>query len=163
MSRLKILFTCAMVLIAIFIASLFTTVNGFSPSEIWFSVAMFLIGIYTLIYYKFFKLDSSLYYGVLLILLAVSTAYRHFSGLSFARGYPYYIACFAYAHFAVFVVFRQYIHCKIFAILGIEVILLMSYKINLLPLFALIAINVGFLALVAFNACIRVRRNLRRE
>ena len=163
MTKLKFLFLFFIIIAGVFVASLFLEIGSVKLQQIWFSVALFLIAMYSLLYSWLFKMDSSLYYGVLLALISVFSAYRYIQKIDFKFYYPIYIACFALASFAVFVAFRQNIHYKIFAILGIEAILLMCYKINLLPLQVVIAINIAYFTFVGINAIFRLRKNLRRE
>ena len=73
---------------------------------------------------------------------AVSIAYRFLMFIDLFLFYPIYILCFAISHFAVFALFRQNIHLKLFAIFAIEGIMLVSYKMHILNLTMLIAINV---------------------
>lgn len=160
MTKFKFLFLVFIVEVGVF--ATLVVFNLGELQELWFSLALLLIGAYSLIYSYLYKMDSSLYFGCLLIGLGFTTAYRHINEISFAQFYPIYIACFAFAHFAVFVVFRQNIHFKLFAILAIEAILLISYKIKILSLLALVLINVAYLIFVLINGAIRVRKNLRR-
>lgn len=146
----------------IFTFCLFLKLEQFNVFELWFSLALFLIGIYSLIYSHMYTLDSCLYLGVLLICFAFATAYRYLTIMSFGDFYPIYFACFAFAHLSVFVMFRQNIHFKIFAILMIEVILLMSYKANLLSFLLLALINGMFLLFVVLKIILRAWKNLRR-
>lgn len=142
---------------------MFTKFNNFATNKIWFSLALGLIGLYSFLYYIAYRLDSSLYYCVLLITFAMTTAYRFINQIEFVNFYPVYMMCFAMAHVTIFVTFRQIIHLKVFAILALEVILLMCYKNNYIPLGLVIAINIIYVLLVLMNTIIRARRNLRRE
>jgi len=159
----RILFFSFIAIVILYIISMFVQIGDIKLNSIWFSVAMLCVGIYALIYSYLYKLDSELYYGVLNIMFAMATAYRFITDIKFMMFYPIYILCFAVAHLAVFVLFRQKIHFKLFAILFLECILLTSYKMNFLSLYVLLAINIIFLLFVAINGVYRLRKNLRRE
>ena len=73
-----------------------------------------------------------------------------------------YILCFSLASFAVFVIFRQNIHFKLFAILTIQVILLVSYKMNYLNIWQVVFINALYLLTLLIRTIFRIRKNLRR-
>lgn len=159
----RVLFLVSVVEIIVFCILMFTKFNNFATNKIWFSLALGLIGLYSFLYYIAYRLDSSLYYCVLLITFAMTTAYRFINQIEFVNFYPVYMMCFAMAHVTIFVTFRQIIHLKVFAILALEVILLMCYKNNYIPLGLVIAINIIYVLLVLMNTIIRARRNLRRE
>ena len=159
----KIQFCSAIVIIGLFIISLFININGFFLREIWFSISLVCIGLYSLIYSFLYKLDSCFYYGMLNVLFAFATAVRYLTNITFFSYYPIYVLCFAISHFAVFVIFRQKIHFKVFAILLAEGIILLAYKKKFLSLETLIAINGAFLLVIAINMLYRLRKNLRRE
>ena len=159
----RVLFLVSVVEIIVFCILMFTRFNNFATNKIWFSLALGLIGLYSFLYYIAYRLDSSLYYCVLLITFAMTTAYRFINQIEFVNFYPVYMMCFAMAHVTIFVKFRQIIHLKVFAILALEVILLMCYKNNYIPLSLVIGINIIYVLLVLMNTIIRARRNLRRE
>ena len=159
----RVLFLVSVVEIIVFCILMFTRFNNFATNKIWFSLALGLIGLYSFLYYIAYRLDSSLYYCVLLITFAMSTAYRFINQIEFVNFYPVYMMCFAMAHVTIFVTFRQIIHLKVFAILALEVILIMCYKNNYIPLGLVIGINIIYVLLVLMNTIIRARRNLRRE
>lgn len=148
--------------VGLFVLCMFVKIASFRLSFVWFSLAVFFVGQYALLYSRLYKLDSSLYYGVLLILIAISSAYQFYSGYGFGEYYPIYIICFALSDFAVFVNFRQNIHFKMFAILLSEAILLLCYKTNYLKAWWLLIINGLFILFIIIQMAFRVRRNLRR-
>ena len=158
----KFLFFCALMLVGLFTVAMFVNIGQISLRSIWFSVALLCIGIYSLLYSHMYKLDSCLYFGILNICFAFATAFRFLLAIKFGVFYPIYFICFAIAHLAVFVIFRQNIHFKLFAILSIEGILLISYKAKFLNLWLVIAVNAIFLLFVLSSSIYRLRKNLRR-
>lgn len=151
-----------MFLAILFILSFFVEFNGIKLNSIWFGIAILLIGVYTLSYYLMYGLDSSLYYGTFVFLCGVMNVLQNILAINTFMFYPMYILCFALASFAVFAIFRQNIHFKLFAILFFEVILLISYKMNYLNLWQMIFVNGIYLFVLLIRSIFRVRKNLRR-
>lgn len=161
MKKNKILLIFSSTFALLFIASLFITINSIQLRQYWFSIACVFIGIYALLYCYMYKLDSSLYYGILVVGVGIASFYQTSFRLSFYFFYPVYLLCFALASFAVFARFRQKIHFKLFAILALEGILIIVYKLNYLNFLQLVIINGVYLLFVLINAIIRVKRNLK--
>lgn len=159
----KILLTTSIILTGSFVFGLFIKIGELRLKHIWFSLALVCIGLYSLVYSYMYNLDSITYFGVLVIAFAFATAIRFLTMISFNNFYPIYFICFAVAHFAVYVLFRQFIHFKVFAFFLIESILLITYKLKFLSFLELTSINVEFLIIVAINVAIRLKKNLRRE
>ena len=163
MSKIKWIIIFTVIEITTFIMLMFVSLNGFKLNSIWFSIATFFVGLYAINYYFLYKLDSSLYYGVLLISLSLCQVYKFVNDYSFSEFYPIYFFCFAIANFSVFVRFRQNIHFKMFAILAFEAILLVTYKLNIVNFASFVAINTIVISLMFITLTLRIRRNLRRE
>ena len=161
MKKNKILLAFSILFTILFIVSFFITVNNIQLRQYWFSIACVFIGIYALLYCFMYKLDSSLYYGILVGGVGVASFYQTSFHLSFYYFYPVYLLCFSLACFAVFARFRQKIHFKLFAIFAFEGILLIVYKLNYLNFLQLVIINGVYLLFVLINAIIRVKRNLK--
>ena len=161
MKKNSILLIFACTLVVAYVSLLFVSINGVIIKEVWFSLACVFIGLYSLLYYAMFKLDSSLYYGTLVLGVGVASFFRHSFMYSFGYFYPVYFFCFALASFAVFAVFRQKIHFKLFAILFVECILLIVYKLNYLNFASLAIINGIYLIILGINAILRIRKNLK--
>lgn len=161
MTKGKLLFLLFIIESIIFAVTLRLNLLGINLFNFWFSLSLFFIGIYSIIYSNLYKLDSTFYLGVLLISFAFFTAYRQIMFASFNSFYPYYIFCFAIAHLAVYFKFRQNIHVKIFAILILEVILLLSYKMNFIQFATLAILNSLFLINILVNVTARARKNFR--
>ena len=137
-------------------------INDFYLKNIWFSISLFLIGAYAILYSAVYKLDSELYFGSLTMSFSVVLTLKKIYEIPFFKFYPIYILCFCLASLSVFVAFRQNIHLKMFAILFFEVIILTSYKLNYITSDLIIALNILFLLIVAIFALCRVGKNLRR-
>ena len=163
MSKSKFLLLSTSLILISYVCLLFLKIKDISFHNLWFSLLIFCIALYALIYAFFYKLDSCTYYGVLLLCFSLAITYRFVSGINFAIFYPAYIFCFAFAHLSVFVLFQQNIHFKLFAFLILEVILLTSYKMQFINFWLLFAINGSLLTLFAINYFYRLRKNLRRE
>ena len=159
----KVLIPSAIIIFVLYVLTLFLEIGNFSLYNIWFSLLIFYLSIYVFIYAYLYKLDSALYYAVLLLSYAIATFYRYIIAVEYKNFYPIYLLCFSIAHLAVFVVFRQYIHFKLFAILSLECILLISYKINYITIWSVIQLNVLFILFIFINFVYRLRKNLRRE
>lgn len=163
MKKTKVLLISAIFLVVIFAVVMFLQFNNFKFYNIWFSLSLLFVGIYALIYFINFKLDSSLYYAVLLIALGSCSIVKYLYEFSFYFYYPIYIFCFAFASFAVFVRFRQNIHLKIFAILIFEGIILIGYKLNFFNIIPFYILNGLYLLLIGFDVLIRINKNLRSQ
>lgn len=161
MKKNKILLFFAIFCVILFIFSLFFEINNVSLKEYWFSIASVLIGQYSFIYFLMYKLDSSLYYSFLNSSIGISSFFQSVNEYSFVFYYPVYLLCFAISSFAVFVLFRQKIHFKLFAILTLEAILLIAYKIKILNLWQLLLINGLYLIFVLAEIVFRIKRNLK--
>ena len=147
----------------LFVSLFFVKIKSFYFSQMWFGVAVTLIGLFSFFYSYQYNLDSSFLYGVALILIGACVTFQHINLLSFRYFYPVYILCVSVAHFAVFVRFRQFIHFKIFTILFFEAILLVCYKVGYIGFNWLILINAIYAAAILINVLLRVRKNLRRN
>lgn len=161
MKKNRILLSFAIFLIILFISSLFVTINTVNLREYWFSISCVLIGFYSFLYCVMYKLDSSLYYGTFTICLGILSFIQLYMSYTIAKYYPMYLLCFAFASLAVFALFRQKIHFKLFAFFVFECILLIVYKLNILNIYWLIAINGIYLLLIALNMFFRIKHNLK--
>ncbi len=131
--------------------------------EYWFSLALLIIGIIFLIKSFMFELDSSLYISSFLIFLSASTFVEHFFMFDSNYFYPWHIFALAFASLAVFIVFRQRIHLKIFAVLGLEVLLLLIYKNYLLPETIFYCINGVYLAAIVLMIIVSLKKNTKKN
>ena len=77
----KVLIPSAIIIFVLYVLTLFLKIGNFSLYNIWFSLLIFYLSIYVLIYAYVYKLDSALYYGALLMFFAITTFYRFVSGI----------------------------------------------------------------------------------
>lgn len=131
--------------------------------NVWFSLALCFIGCYSLVYSCFYHLDSHLYLGTILVLWGGLLALDYYKYLEGFTIWGLATSVFAIAHLTVFLVFRQNIHFKIFTMLAIISIILLSYKINILPFWGVVAMLAVMAILLAIQLFKRLRRNLRRR
>ena len=104
----------------------------YNLKEVWFSLAIILISVPTLIKAIYFNLDSKLWLGSFLLLNGILGVVKNEMNLSFSIIYPIYILTIGLASFSVFAIFRQNIHLKVFVICFFEVLLLGIYKFALI-------------------------------
>lgn len=161
MKKNRILLFATILFTILFILSFFVTINNVNLREYWFSISCIFIGLYSLLYCAMYKLDSSLYYGTYVVWLGIFSFTQNLYSFSFAYFYPMYFLCFAFASLAVFALFRQKIHFKLFAFFALECILLIVYKIKILNIYWLVAINGIYLLLISLNMFFRIKHNLK--
>lgn len=161
MKKNRILLIFAVFLIISYIFTLFLQIGDFKCMYYWFSFACFFIGQYSLMYYMMYKLDSSLYYGTLSVLIGIISFVQHYFALSLSFYYPFYFLSASFASFAVFVLFRQKIHFKLFAFLSLECILLMLYKLSHINFWQLVTLNGIYLLITGLNFAFRIKKNLK--
>ena len=97
---------------------------------VWFSVALFLIGLHEVVKYILFGADSFLWAGGIFTGVGIVGMIRHFYSVPALFIFPWYIFAVAFASFLCFVFFRQDIHLKIFIFLSIAVALLLLIIYN---------------------------------
>ena len=161
MKKSKILLFFAIFLVILYIISFFINIYVIILKEYWFSIACFFVGLYSFLYALMFKLDSSVYYCVLTICIAVISFCQYYFNYDIKFYYPFYLLSFALPSFAVFALFRQKIHFKIFAFFIVECILLIVYKFKYLDIVQMLLINIFYLVLIALNITFRIKRNLK--
>lgn len=131
------------------------------PLEIWFSVGVIILGFNSLLKSWFFQLDSSLYIGSMLIFIGIASLIQNFFMIDLSLFYPWYIFSLAFASLMVFSIFRQKIHFKLFVIVCLEVIILLIYKLRLLPKVLFYVINTLYLIFILFLLIRSIRKNTR--
>lgn len=131
------------------------------PLEIWFSVGVIILGFNSLLKSWFFQLDSSLYIGSMLIFIGIASLIQNFFMIDLSFFYPWYIFSLAFASLMVFSIFRQKIHFKLFVIVCLEVIILLIYKLRLLPKVLFYVINTLYLIFILFLLIRSIRKNTR--
>lgn len=161
MTKNKFLLIVFLMLLAIYVSILFVKVNNINLNKFWYGFAIFFIGLYALIYFNVYRLDSSLYYGVLLTFIGAAITLK-FVNLQIMKILPLYLISFAFAHLSNFVVFKQNIHLKIFAILFLQIILIVSYKTKILNINLFLMLSGIFIFLLMVGLIYRFVKNLRR-
>lgn len=161
MNKGRFLFAFAILLVFVYAALLVFNFNSLSNQ--WFSFVLLFIGAYSLLYSHLYGLDSYLYYGTLLLLLGLTTYIRSVNNIPLGRFYPIYILAVSLSHLSVFVKFRQNIHFKLFAILLVQGILLVSFKFKVVSLKLALILSLVLWLMVFINIVYRLKRNLRRE
>ena len=131
------------------------------PLEIWFSVGVIILGFNSLLKSWFFQLDSSLYIGSMLIFIGIASLIQNFFMIDLSFFYPWYIFSLAFASLMVFSIFRQKIHFKLFVIVCLEVIILLIYKLRLLPKVLFYVINTLYLIFILFLLIRSIRKTTR--
>lgn len=131
------------------------------PLEIWFSVGVIILGFNSLLKSWFFQLDSSLYIGSMLIFIGIASLIQNFFMIDLSFFYPWYIFSLGFASLMVFSIFRQKIHFKLFVIVCLEVIILLIYKLRLLPKVLFYVINTLYLIFILFLLIRSIRKNTR--
>ena len=149
-------------LFGIYIYFLFSSFFGVDFSYVWFSLALVFISLPLFFRSLFFHSDSSLYSSSLLLWCGIAGIFKNVYMVDMALFYPIYIFAPAFASFIVFVVFRQKIHFKLFALIFLEVIILISYKLNYIPSQIFLLINICYLTALGLWFIVRLSINTRR-
>ena len=131
------------------------------PIECWFSLVCVILSFNLFIRSYFFGLDSSLYIASFLLFTGVSSYFQNFFMIPFYLFYPWYVLSFAYASFMVFSIFQQKIHLKLFALIGVEVIILFIFKLGFLPNTFFYAINITYISFLLYLFCRAFKKNSR--
>lgn len=129
--------------------------------NIWFSLALILISIPTMIESGVFKLDSKLWLGSFLIMCGVFGICKTILNLQLQDFYPIYILIFGLSSFLVFAIFRQNIHLKVFVISFCEVLLLSIYKFAYVSLLEFWFVQIALILFVSSNLLVRAKINTR--
>lgn len=159
MSKNRILLFAALFMLAAY--TILIVLAGLE--NVWYSLALYFIGGYSLMYSKLYHLDSHLYFGVAVFLAGGLTMLNYYKLLEGFTLWGLITSVFAIAHLTVFLLFRQNIHFKTFTMLAIISIILLSYEINILPFWGVVAMLVVMAILLAIQLFYRLRRNLRRK
>jgi len=158
-NKILLIFVLLEILFYIYFIVVQKTIN---VNLVWFSLILILIGAYSLSYSLLYNMDSECYYGILLVLLGTCECLKQIKQIEFSSFYPIYILCFAFSNFAVFVLFRQNIHIKLFAILFSVGILIAGYKLDYLKLYQLLILIGVIVSNFILSILFRLRKNLRR-
>lgn len=154
--------TLCISLAGVYIFFIFNSFFGVDFSDVWFSLALVFVSFPLFCRSIYFNSDSSLWASSLLIWCGIAGIYNNVYLVSMSMFYPIYIFSVSFASFIVYVFFRQKIHFKLFALILLEVIILMSYKLNYLPNNIFLLINICYCTLLVLWFIIRLSINTRR-
>lgn len=129
---------------------------------VWFSLMLVLIGLYCLLYGYLYHQDSETYYGFLVFFIGIIGGLKNMYNIGFIDYFTMYISSFTLSHLAVFVLFRQKIHFKIFAIFFVICILFLAYKMDYIKLYHIVLSFSFIVVLITLNTIYRIKKNLRR-
>jgi len=148
---------------ALFALILYIIVLGFyqySTSSVfpfWFSFACLLFSLYCLLRGFFFKLDSSLWIGVFLLLTFVINLVYYAKPFNLLEYYAFYFFNGAISSFFVALLNKNLLFFKISFVLALEVALIMLYSINILSTKMFIIFNIIFISILIFKLSIHIK------
>ena len=131
-------------------------------SEIWFFLALFLISIPFLVKSYLFYVDASMYLGCTLLFCSMVGFLSNIFLLDLSLVYPWYIFSLAFASFMVYLIFRQNIHFILFAIISIEVLILLLRKLAIFSSTVFYVLNACYLIILFMLFMSRVSKSSRR-
>lgn len=158
----KSMFVFCLTLIGVYLYFIFNNFFGIDFSDVWFSLGLVFISLPLFCRSIYFKSDSSLWASSLLIWCGIAGIYKNAYFVDMSLFYPIYIFSLSFASFIVYVFFRQKIHFKLFALILLEVIILLSYKLNYLPKHIFLLVNIAYLSALALWFIVRFLLNTRR-
>ena len=130
--------------IVIFTSFYYVSSNSFVVKN-WFTVALLFVGIYLLIKSWFFRSDSSLYLGSLILALSCFNLLLRYFNLDLSNYWNFYVLIFAISSLLLFVVFKSKFHLKLGFILLLFFVIFSLYVANFISLIVLLllcALNV---------------------
>lgn len=159
----KCMISMCICLAGIYIFFVFNSFFGIDFSDVWFSLALIFVSFPLFCRSIYFCSDSSLWISSLLIWCGIAGIFKNIYLINMSLFYPIYIFSIPFASFIVYLFFRQKIHFKIFALILIEVIILISFKLNYLPKNIFLLINICYCTLLVLWFIIRLSVNTRRS
>lgn len=130
-------------------------------TKIWFSLALILLSVPSFFRAYFFRLDSKVYLGSILLFCGLFGIFTQRYQLDLKVFYPAYIFILGLSSFLVFVFFRQKFHLKVFVICILEVLLLVVYKLLYISLVEFLLLELAFLIFLSTNISTRIFINTR--
>lgn len=107
--------------------------------KFWFSLFIGILGITLLLRYCCYKIDASLFAGIILFLCGTIGILNFYLNFAILYIISLYISSFGLASFAIFIKFRQVFHLKLFVFTILCDIVLIVYAGKLCPLWLFIA------------------------
>ena len=122
---LKILCFCLVFLYLLLIS--LSIIYNLAFHNIWFSVLLFFIGSFMVTRLIFFHLDSEMLFGLLFLFFGVSSGVLFF--LDFGFKLETYLLVISLSNLIVYFIFRQNFYIILFALMFLEVLLLIIFKV----------------------------------
>lgn len=107
----------------------FSTIFDLHLHRIWFSLALFFIGVFLVTKAIFFHLDSAMLFGLFALLFGVVSGLLSYFPTVYAL--EIYLGVISLSNLIVYFIFRQNFYLILFALLFLEVLLLVIFKIQL--------------------------------
>lgn len=123
---LKILCFCLLIIYLLIIC--FSIIFNLFFHRVWFSFLLFFIGSFLVARSICFHLDSEMLFGLLLLLFGVASGTLFFVNSSY--NLEIYLSVISLSNLIVYFIFRQNFYIILFALLFLEVLLLIVFKVN---------------------------------
>ena len=130
--------------------------------QFWFSSLLIVLGLSNLTRFLCYKIDSSLYVGVLLTLFGAFGVLNYYFLFAIPLLIALYLGGISFASLSIFIVFRQKFHLKVFAFFALCAILLVLYSENLLALWAFISLISVCLIFALIGIIFSIKSNTRK-
>ena len=130
--------------------------------QFWFSSLLIVLGLSSLTRFLCYKIDSSLYVGVLLTLFGAFGVLNYYFLFAIPLLIALYLGGISFASLSIFIVFRQKFHLKVFAFFALCVILLVLYSEKLLALWAFVGLISACLIFALIGVVFSVKSNTRK-
>lgn len=130
--------------------------------QFWFSSLLIVLGLSNLTRFLCYKIDSSLYVGVLLTLFGAFGVLNYYFLFAIPLLIALYLGGISFASLSIFIVFRQKFHLKVFAFFALCAILLVLYSEKLLALWAFVGLISACLIFALIGVVFSVKSNTRK-
>ena len=130
--------------------------------QFWFSGLLIVLGLSNLTRFLCYKIDSSLYVGVLLTLFGAFGVLNYYFLFTIPLLIALYLGGISFASLSIFIVFRQKFHLKVFAFFALCAILLVLYSEKLLALWAFVGLISACLIFALIGVVFSVKSNTRK-
>ncbi len=136
--------------------------NFIKVKDFWFSAFLLAVGLILYIRYECYKIDSSFFLGILLLLLGTIGIINYYIKVNVFFEISLYIMGFALSSVANFIKFRQIFHIKIFVFELLCGILLLLYSLNYIKLYIYIILTIITVFIMLFYYGFIIKRNTRK-
>lgn len=151
------IFSCLNIVIYVSLIAFSLFFPEFKFYQFWFSGLLVMIGTVSLVRYFCYKIDSSLFLGVVCLLCGISGTLNFFFKFNTAFISSLYFFSFSFASLAIFIKFRHFFHLKTFvfeSICGI-LLLLLSFELLTIVPFAVLFSTAGLAIVVLIISSIK--------